>query len=151
MIIWNREVNSLLTDLKQEKNLIEIYLRIFQKMLLNEVNKAYGYDVRIYRDKSCDQVKKRSSNQIIEYTSCYSDMNLVTDNYDSMLSLGLGNLKKSSILEDIYTFDFQANYFIEQYLINNLDSQLYSWIIYVMNILYFISMILNSRLVRLIK
>mgnify|MGYP007031242528 FL=1 len=116
MIIWNREVNSLLTDLKQEKNLVDIYLRLFQKVLLNEVNKAYGYDVRMYRDKSSDQVKKKSGH-IIEYTTSYCDLSLC-DGYDNTLSLGLGNPKRSSILEDIYTFDFQANYFIEQYNID---------------------------------
>jgi hypothetical protein len=119
MIIWNREVNSLLTDLKQDKNLVEQYLKLFQKLLLNEVNKAYGYDVRMYRDKSCDQVKKNS--HVIEFTTSYCDLSLENNSYDSMLSLGLGNLKSSSILEDIYTFDFQAKYFIEQYNMINLD------------------------------
>jgi hypothetical protein len=120
MIIWNREVNSLITDIKQDKNIVDIYLRLFQKMLLNEVNKAYGYDVRMYRDKSCDQVKK--NNHVIEYTTSYCDLSLNCNSYDSMLSLGLGNPQNSSILEDIYTFDFQAKYFIEQLSVIFLDN-----------------------------
>jgi hypothetical protein len=149
MIIWNREVNLHLTDLKQEKNLVEIYLRYFQKMLLNEVNKTYGYDVRAFRDKSCDQVKKNT--RLIEFTTSFCDLSLECDNYDSMLSLGLGNPKQNSILEDIYTFDFQANYFIEQYSIVNIGYLLYSWIIYAMNILSSILMILIFQLVILIR
>ena len=122
MIIWNREVNSHLTDLKNEKNLINVYLKLFQKILINEVNKSYGYDVRTYRDKSAGQgfIKKNT----IEYQTCFCDISIDIHSLypcDNMLSLGLGNMVvsnneiKNSILDDIYTFDFQAKYFVEQY------------------------------------
>ena len=121
MIIWNREVNSHLTDLKGEKNLINIYLKFFQKIMVNEVNKLYGFDVRIYRDKSAGQGLKYKNT--VEYQTSFCDLSLdMHSSYpcDSMLSLGLGNMVvsnnelKNSILDDIYTFDFQAKYFVEQ-------------------------------------
>jgi hypothetical protein len=122
MIIWNREVNSHLTDLKSEKNLINIYLKLFQKIIVNEVNKSYGFDVRVFRDKSAEQGLKKKD--MIEYQTSFCDLCLdIHSSYpcDSMLSIGLGNMvvsnneRKNTILDYVYTFDFQAKYFVEQY------------------------------------
>jgi hypothetical protein len=131
MILWNREVNSLMTDLKQEKNLISLYSKLFKKILISEVNKAYGFDVRVYREKS-DMSYNKHSVDLLEHQTSFTDLSL--DSYHNsplyiydknMLSLGLGvnnvNDTKTSILEDVYTFDFQARYFIEQLSVILLD------------------------------
>jgi hypothetical protein len=132
MIIWNREVNAFMTDLKQEKNLVGLYSKLFTKVLISEVNKAYGMDVRTYREKS-DISSKKHNVDFIEHQTSFTDLSL--DSYQNtplyfyndknLLSLGLGvNVTdtKNTILEDVYTFDFQARYFIEQLSVILLDN-----------------------------
>jgi hypothetical protein len=132
-----------MTDLKQEKNLISLYSKLFTKVLIGEVNKAYGFDVRSYREKS-DVSPKKLNIDFIEHQTSFTDLSL--DSYQNtplhfydkhMLSLGLGvhqvNDSKCSILEDVYTFDFQARYFIEQLSILMLDNISNEFSVFYMN------------------
>ena len=52
MITWNREVAIPLTDLKQEKNVLNSSLKMFKKLLTSDINKVYGRDVRAVKSKS---------------------------------------------------------------------------------------------------
>ena len=134
LITWNREVLTPLTDLKQDINLLNIPLRIFKKFLTVEINKVYGCDLRINRSRSGPSDSLKMQGSIIldthsdddsEIDSLLNDINFQFYNsnlfYNNSLTYGLGsnyplciNDSKNTILEEIYTFDFQANYFLEQ-------------------------------------
>lgn len=125
MITWNREVSSPLTDLNKERNLITIYLNTFKSFLTTEVNKVYGCDMSINKSRSerCFTSKIIPVKDTLELIKSQSnDVDLSTRTFDlynnQILSLGLGSPQltdnKTSILDDIYTFDFQARYFLEQ-------------------------------------
>lgn len=136
VIIWNREVNIPLTDLKMEKNLLSLSLKIFKKFFTVEINKVYGCDIRINRAKSdpLGNFKKNKNIVNVDMETHSEDGGFLEEesllNEESMpinmhtnansLTCGLGSNfpiiqdSKTSILEDVYTFDFQAKYFLEQ-------------------------------------
>jgi hypothetical protein len=142
IIIWHREVTTPLTDLKNEKNFLNIILKTFKRFLTVEINKVYGCDIRTNRAKSdpphnwgnCNSLKNENEKEkYLLIVECQSDDGeLFINQYDNHaglnyaslfsnnnLNCGLGNNfcitdSKTSILEDVYTFDFQAKYFLEQ-------------------------------------
>jgi hypothetical protein len=144
IIIWHREVTSPLTDLKQKNNLLNIVLKTFKSFLSAELNKAYGCDVKKNKSKSfpaenfCKELLKEEEegdeiNLDIQsddgcLTLSVGGCNPTTNNFNHynnhLLNFGLGNnfpncyesscSNKISILEEIYTFDYQAKYFLEQ-------------------------------------
>lgn len=120
IIIWNREVLAPLTDLKSESNLVNKILCIYQSSLVNDINNAYGEDIRINRSKSSDSDLCHRKSEVI-----YCDMK--SDNCEfqisDFLNVGLGNTlsvnppefgRQTSIMQDIYTFDFQSKYFLDR-------------------------------------
>jgi hypothetical protein len=132
IIIWNREVNNRLTDLKNDKNLINTSLRTLRKLLTTDINKSYGLDVRINKSRSAPQdlfsYQKLNFQDCINFESLSDDesplvkkINDHTQNYNfcnQSLGYSLGNLhsmeSKLSVTEEVYCFDFQAKYFLEQ-------------------------------------
>jgi hypothetical protein len=153
MITWNREVTIPLTDLKQEKNLLNRTLKLYKRFITNELNKVYGFDIRvcksksdppeyfgannIFKDKEKDcitlgtqseddlyrEMEFNNFNAIHKLSNGKNNLNNLNafNSIHNSLSYGLGSGyqicipdSKSSILEDVYTFDFQARYFLEQ-------------------------------------
>ncbi len=150
MVIWNREVTSILTDLKFEKNLVNLISKIMKKYLNFEVNSILAANspiLHIQKNKSDPGKHNQTSGgkiKIPEDTPRFStdsiDLRIEqsTDNvseyngwigskdqnyYNHSLTCGLGidsNLfchneeSKETVLDEVYKFEFQANYFLEQ-------------------------------------
>jgi len=128
--MWNREVLTPLTDLKSETNMLNVTLKIFKQNLIMEINKLYGYDIRINRSKpevlDLDAFKLESKfekENDIDLIAIDGDFKVYNSNlfYNNQMPYELGsqypifiNESKNNVMEDIYSFDFQANYFLEQ-------------------------------------
>lgn len=125
VIIWNREVATPLSDFKQDNNLLTRTLKMFKKYINSEINKAYGYDVKsksvpLFENKKLidldlDLIKTQSEdNEII--MCCNKKLNSLSyelgNNFNNYQSQSKED--KNNMLEEVYTFDFQAKYFIEQ-------------------------------------
>ena len=151
IIIWNREVLSPLSDLKHEKNIINRTLRIYKKLFTLEINKLYNCDVRVNKNKielqkkisyeNSESLPEDDLNLYIEQDLSHLLVNNnlsisfnkknknqnelyfpLQSNLGNTYSINLFNESKYSIHEDIYTFEFQARYFIEQVPALLLDS-----------------------------
>jgi hypothetical protein len=129
MIIWNREVTTPLCDLNSQKDLLHSILKIAKNYLKLEVNKIYGSEIFFNRVQSGELKKSALTLQIdgkeevpIETNSDDGwNFNCSNHNYynHSLTSnLGIEDLmfgeNKVSALDEVYTFDFQAKYFLEQ-------------------------------------
>lgn len=130
-----------LTDLKFNKNLVNMTSKIFKKFLTIEANNLHNHQnklLHIQKIKSDPGPGKKVSTPYEENMSIDIDLKIEQSNGDLMdifnapknqnfynhtLTCGLGvdcNLfsneteSKTSILDEVYKFDFQAKYFIEQ-------------------------------------
>lgn len=144
IVIWHREVTTPLTDLKYKNNLISLTLKIFKRKFLSEINKIYNFDLRINKSNSDPHEIK----EIKHNNECYSDSETIfakDDYYNDFLGIGLGNNEnfsrsdsKTLFLDDVYSQEYQTNYFLERYLFFKLESLSFSWILFQTNIPHFI-------------
>lgn len=121
MIVWQREVMAPLHDKSDDKNLVNKLLKTFNKFLLSDINKICGVDLR-------SNVKiANTERDVLEIVD--SDISLFAENSDfskvysnaSTLCSSLDGtqtshtiLSNKNIYDEMNSFEFQAQYFIEQ-------------------------------------
>jgi hypothetical protein len=113
--------------------LVNLSLKIFKTNFLSEISKLYGCDIRLNKNHSDppddnkrndylrtslsdsfsdDEINFLTKTNLNDNILYYSNSSIFLKNENNYQLYGTEN--KHSILEEVYTFDFQAKYFLEQ-------------------------------------
>lgn len=125
MLIWNREVLTPLNDKTlDDQTLVNRVLKTFNKFLINDINKSCGVDFKP-NSKICGFNDKESSIELIDSelslyndyfensSKHYSNASTICSSVDSMNG-GVNILNNKNLYDEMNSFEFQAQYFIEQ-------------------------------------